>query len=411
MAEMTHLVKAVSTEVLINPGETDPWAWEEVGAYTITWENLTAANFGAGDDIAIVVKVGTGGGSANNPYNFIVGFGTTYAGRTDEALSETQYHPPDSGVYHDCPYQWIDRRTLTTGEDIYFSAHRDGAGTLRLHDFVCMVFKLDDLGANDFLYNETTPSGNAPVTYTDGASVTTAAAGDWFFVGMVRWVLDDATSNVLSVIDVDGVEYSEYDREAEDATETWNIATTTYQEALATSKVAKVKYRVDVTTTHDVTRTAILGLRLDAFKDHYGDTTSATTLPTQGTFTQVAEVPTYAPSQTGDVCIWGLSINQGSGGSARQLGRIWMDGADWPSSFDTSTYRCHGDSTEQPVHIINLASVSTGTKDFDFWMNPVYIASGTTSEQAIFVAFSMELAAVGGIIQQITHHRKMIGVS
>ena len=174
MANLTHFVKADTTERT----STNTSA-EELTDYTIAWSDLTGAGFAASDDVLILVAVKTWNSSANNNTYFAVGFGTTFAGRSEEADSVQRAEP--IGTANGDQYLWFDRRTLVNNENIYFRGQTT-AGTASYNEFVCLVLKLGQLSSNDFIYAETSPSGDAPNTATDGASATVPAR----CLGLVR---------------------------------------------------------------------------------------------------------------------------------------------------------------------------------------------------------------------------------
>jgi len=395
MAEITNLIKSVSAVESVTSS-----TYVEVTNYTIAYSDLTTAGFAAGDNVIILVKSAVGGDSSAQVFHSIIGFGTTYAGRTDIADSERVIEPKVTAINQMHESVWTDKRELVVDENIYFSLHDpDATRVARQQDFVCIILNLDDLDANDWLYDDQTHSGDAPAAYdTSGASGTTGASGDWWFIAHCRWKVDNDTSNFITAIQVDSVDYSETSLEPEDTDERWNVATTAYRSGLAASVTARARYKVETATTHDALRTAIFGLRLDAFQDHDGaHTTNTVTLDTEDQFEEFAGFATFSASQTGDTMIWAQAITEATASVRRSYGRIQVDGTNWPSGFtDRASYRDNDNDDKITVHLCNVGSVTSGTRDIDMDVAddglpfPAY-----QCDNQIAVVISMELTTAG----------------
>jgi len=412
MAEITHLVKALAAEQTATSA-----TYVEATNYTIAWSSLTTAGFAAGDDVIFLVKAPLGGNNTNLVVGFKVGFGTTYAGRTDVADSEHLLEPKAGALNVKHEYVWMDRRTLVDMENVYFSIKSDMTDQVEPQDFVCIVLKLDDLDANDFLYDEKTHSGDAPADYnTAGASVTTNALGDWWFIGSARWKIDSTGASFFTAIQVDGADLMETQREGEDldTPEALHPGVSAYSAGLASSKVARVRFKVQTANTNDVLRTAIFGLRLDAFVDHDGfQTTTAYTLSAIDTPVDFTTgLGSFGASQTGDFMMWAQTVQDIAEQTRRTYGRIQVDGADWPSTFDRVAVPAFDDTDKTSLHLCNIGSITSGTVDVDFdVVEDIDVTPNYNSSPQMGIVFSMELAAVGDIIPEIMYHRKMMGVS
>lgn len=392
-AEIVHFVKTDSTE-RTRVGAT---ALEETN-YTVSWTNLTTAGFAASNDVIIMVFTSLRA-NANTAYaRFQVGFGTTYAGRTDEADSFTSIESAGTTANNLHSYFWMERRTLVVNENIYFSLWSNAVSPAAgfSDDFRIVVLKLADLQSADYLYAETAPSGDAPTDYATGAgaNVTTASAGNWLFFGATRWLDDSTSATALMVIDVDGTNYSEIQREGEDTENSWNLGTIAYRASLATSKTARVRYRAGTASTHDATMTKIFGLRLNRFKDRWGAHTNSTiTHSVVDTYQTFATNASYAASQTGNVWALGLPIHTFNENTKAPYGRIMLDASEWPSSaYNRVGYRDNGAGAKTGPWVFGYGSVSSGTRDFDFDVAEDTDISPTYSslEQIAFI-FSMEL--------------------
>jgi hypothetical protein len=363
--DLTHFVKGDP----VRRTRTSATPVEETN-YTISWSDLTGAGFGNGDDVIVLVWAALNQVSANNYVRFQVGFGTTYSGRSDESDSYASIEPRTNVEDEANSYFWMDRRTLVTNENIYFSLWSP-ANAAYCNEFKCVVLKLDDLDTDDFLYQETTPSGDAPATPTDGASVTTAASGDWLFLGMTRWLCDSTTAAAWTRINVDGSTYCETGIEGEDTENEWPETAMAYVDSLASSKVAKIQYYVQTSSTHDCVGTKIFGLRLDAFETYWGTkTTSTVTYSAVDTYYDAAANASLSVASTGNFIAIGYFVNDVTDYGKRPYGRITVDSTEWPSSnYNRNAWvqNAAATPTEDWLSlVVGYGSVSSGSRDVAF---------------------------------------------
>lgn len=400
MAEITHFVKTDFTHRV----NTDTSAVEESN-YTITYENLTGAGFAAGDDVIIIVGVVHGTGHANVNMHFQVGFGTTYAGRTDDASSYQGMEGVTTTASTGQQYLWFDRRTLVDGEDIYFSRWSgNGSFEARSDGFFCIVLGLDDLTANDFGYADNTPSGDAPTSYdTSGASFSTPAAGDWLIFTCGHWLIDSTSADAFMAISAGGTDYSEYQMEGEDSADEWCFGTMAYRASLGSGQTVQARYRTD-SASHDCDRTAVFGLRLDAFEDHDGaHNTSTITHSVLNTYQEFAGFGSYVKSSTGNLIAIGLPIHTINTLAVQfPYGQIQLAGSDWPSSNDQEERNGANGAEDQRGNVVfGYASVSSGTHDWDFDIAESNSVSPTFNcDEQIAAVFSLELGGAGPAVQQ-----------
>jgi hypothetical protein len=398
MSELTHLVKQDSTTRSVASATPT-----EVTQYTISWSDLTGAGFAASDVVLLLVMAKLTANNANGNVVFTIGLGTTYAGRADIAESNARQEPAAANAFANTPYTFLDQRTLVVNENIYFSLSSP-ANTGVSDDFHVMILKVGGtggLGTNDLIYAENTGSaGDAPTAYdTNGAAVTTPTEGDWLFIATTHWLVDDITADMFTAIAVDGVDTSEVRSEGEDTADEVCQGTIAYAAGLAGSKVARVRYMTDEATTQDVNKTSIVGIRLNAFKDHVGVQSANTiTHSIVDTFQEVWG-PSYTASQTGNVIAifypihdWNTASTPES--SKRPYGRIQLAGADWPAAgANAAPVGDNGNNAIGGPILFGRASVSSGTLDFDFdAAEDVDISPTYACDVQAGAIFSLELA-------------------
>ena len=329
MAAIIHFVKTDITQ-----RTTSSTTAVELTNYTIAWTDLTAAGFAAGDDVLVRVACKVGNGNANGNSDFTVGFGTTFAGRTDDTSSHWQVEPVGGGAA--LQYQWFDRKTLVVNENVYFSGLSPTASAAQYDELVVWVIKLGDLTSNDFLYAENAPGTATPTTYdTSGAGATVPATGDWLLFASARFDCVTVSSDVMLAIHDGTTDQSEVRSEGEDATDFHVYGTLAYRAGLAASTTVRVRHRAETASNWNTTHTRIFGLRLDAFEDHDGvHTTNTVTNSVLDAYSEFAGFPAYSKTSTGPFAVVGWPIhNNGAAtpdAACRPYGRIQINGSDWP---------------------------------------------------------------------------------
>lgn len=266
-AILPHVVKMKGT----NENVTST-SGAELTEVTISWSELVAAGFSAGDNIAIIGGASISGNTNTNYGRAHIRVGSTFAGATE--LPGTLYDVEHGSTNNTAgqPYLAIDDYQLATDDNIYIAAWVN-TGTGYFKDQYLIVMNRDDLGSGNYKYAESTPSSDASTSYTDGASVT-LPAGDWWIIGMTQWLDDSATADILTRFDLGGTAYNEHRNEGEDTANTMNQPLMGYFASVAADTVAKIQYRADTSTTHDCIYTKIMAIRLSAFAAHDGQNTS-----------------------------------------------------------------------------------------------------------------------------------------
>jgi hypothetical protein len=390
MTELVHFVKQDNTERT----STSTTA-AEVTQYTIAWSDLTTAGFAASDDIVIIVAAKVRNSNTNNYVKFQIGFGTTYAGRADVTDSFTTLEPIANTADRGHQYLWMDRRTLVTSENIYFSLWVN-ATTGTSDGFTCLIFKLGTggLGANDFGYAEATHSGNAPASYdTAGASFSTPAAGDWLLVGMTRWLIDSTSASSYTAISAGGSDYSEIQGVGGDTADELCVGTLAYRAGLGSGQTCRTRYKAS--SLNDCVATKIFGIRLDAFQDHWGaHTTNTITHSVAATYQEFAGNGSYSKSTTGNMLALALPIHTTNENTKRPVGRIQLANADWDvTDRNNVAAQDNGAAAQIGPIMAGYASVSSGTLDWDFDVAEQADISPTYNcDEQIAVVFSLALA-------------------
>lgn len=390
MAAITHYVKQDDT----SRTTTGTSAAEETN-YTVAWATLTGAGFANSDDVLVFVAVKMGNSANSNNTSFQVGFGTTYAGRTDVEDSLCRWECPGAGDR--VQYTWIDRRTLVTGENIYFSTWGT-AGTSAYINFRLVVLKLGDLTANDFAYADATHTGDAPTSYgTTGAGISTPAAGDWFFIAVTHWLEDSTSVDQFMAINDGTSDISECNFSAEDTADEYQVGTYAYKEDFGAGITVRVRFKA--ASVNDCTRTAIFGLRLDAFVDHWGaHTTNTITHTDQDILQTFASNASYSLTNNGPFIMFGWPIHGVPSPNQLPYGVQNINGSRWPSAYSDAyiTDNASDTSLVGPLTMGYAAVVSAGSK------NIVMQCAAATNTIATFdcveqVAAAFSLMLVGGV--------------
>lgn len=364
----------------------------ELTAYTITWANLTTAGFVAGDNALIIVGVKQWGSSAAGSNTFAVGFGTTYAGRTEDTTSIQIAEAPGTAAGEQ--YLWVKRRALVTNQNIYFRGQAS-TGTASYDEFVCFILNYDDIPTNDKLYAEATHSGNAPTTYgTAGAGVATPAAGDWWIVASSKWLVDGIAEDMFLAINDGTADVAEVSTESENATNERVIGTMAYRAGLGSGVTVRARYReTGATAPPDINATSIFGLRLNTFADYWGWHANNTVTHTAlDTFQSVGNQPTYVLNNTGPFVVFGWPIHLTTEGTKRPYGRIQINNVDWlTATTNRSSIMDNGAAQRIAPLLFGYNPTQTAANIFvnlqaaeDSDINPSY-----ASPEQIAVAFSL----------------------
>ena len=379
----------------------------EVTQYTIAWSDLTAAGFAAGDTVMMIGKACVGGASTTAlQANFRASRGTSFAGRTTWTDSASLHEPASTTAGMGHSWQWIKSHTLVANENIYFSLATSST-TARVDDFVFWVIKLGDSGGlatDDYRYAETTPSGNASTTYTDGASVTLpgAKASSWAILASCHWLIDSTSADVRQKIVVGSDSLCEARYEGENTSEETTYGNFAIAHYIGSDTTAKVQYNVDSTSTHDCVRTAIFALRLDAFESWTLDSTLLTkTLSALDTYITLFDTGFLQRDSTArDVMYMATARTGATGDASKKLyGRVREDANEWPATgSDRASYQHNGSSDQlAPWWMGKKTSVAQGNYNLNFQVAEDSDVSPTyTVPEAYFFAFVPRLASTSG---------------
>jgi len=371
----------------------------EITQYTVAWSDLTTAGFAASDDVIVIVKLHLS--NNDNATNSVAEFrkGTTFAGASTlvSMRSESASATAAEGAREQI---WMDRLTLTTNENFYIGLNTITANTASTNDFTILFMKLGDLDADDFRYLDETDSGSAPDTPTDGPSVTLPASGgdDWLVIATSDWLIDVTASSLLFNLDLGGSTVMSQSIEGEDASETLSFGAIGYLAAAANSAVCKLVYQGESAAGNDYVRGAIFALRLNAFTDHNGATSSTNTA--SGTVADTY-VPTntvsFSLGTTGDCCFFAQTLSDVVGNTVdKPYHRVQSDGTDIISGLGQGyTSSAYDDADAFASSSFGVASLTSGTLTIDVDS----AKKGTNDFDYIdhaLVIFSMELAGTGG---------------
>jgi len=403
MAEITYLSKIDATRLSKNWSTTGV---EEITDYTVSWADLVAAGFGEGDDVFFVVRLSVGGFDKSEHMKDRMYHGTSFAGATLFDGSESKIEPNVAAGHLLAHYGWITRHTLILDENIYVQRGNDYGTHIQYEDdFSLLVLRLNDLTENtDFLYDVEAHSGNAPADYdTSGAAVTVPSGGDdWLIIANTSWFVDDASTFMISALNVGGVHVSEMQWAGEDAYEERTHLFIHYMEAVSSPTEVQVLYRAP-SETHDCTRTAVFALRLNRFRDHAGvRSTNAVTHSVVNTFQEVTGLPAYVHGGTGanPLFIFASTKYQTPGDAYKgPAARIQVGGSDWPvSGFAESGGAFTHDANDKiPLVLFGAKAESAATLDIDFdVLERNDISPNYSHVEHILVAFSAALGAGGG---------------
>jgi hypothetical protein len=396
MANIVHFSKADITARTTT--STTP---VELTDYTITWANLTGAGFAAGDDVVIIVGVKTTNSDATaNGTNFGVGFGTTFAGRTEIADSDYIMSPFAAGTFNQ--YNWIHRRTLVINQNIYFRGQTRAAATATYQEFRCFILKLGDLTTSYYVYSENNPNSATPTAYdASGAGATIPATGDWLILGVARIDVVTVTQPWSLAINDGTSDLSELTFESEDAADFYVNGTMAYRPGLSSGTTVRVRHKAGAGAAFTTTHTKLFGLRLDAFEDHAGvQTANTVTMTVLDQFEEFASpgAGSYSKTSTGPFVVMGCAIVPWSETTKRPYGRIQIGEADWPAA-NANRLAITDQSTVAvlPVFLYGYeASRASGTLNIDLDVaEDADISPSPTCTRQIAVAFSLALGALG----------------
>ena len=372
----------------------------EVTQYTVTESTLTTAGFKAGDEVLVMVRLAVNGSNANAVFGCSVGRGSTYAGRTDFTDSNCAIETQSTTAARGHHYAWFKKYTLVAGENWYTSIISDGAQTARLGDFSIIFLHLGNLNPDDWRYAEATHSGNAPTAYdTSGATVTLPLpypSSDWLILSNVHWLIDDVTSDHYHALSENGADVCEMHWEGEDIAEERSTLVSAYVAGVNTARVERTRYRTDTAASHDVDRTAVFALRLDAFVDRSGvQSATSITHTVIDTYQECAGVPAHPITTTGDHMVFALSLPGYNEATKNQRMKIQKSNVDWPATGfgDLHGAMPHGAADAIPNVLFAIASVTAGTFDLDLDITEdVDVTPNYSAAYHTLVAISMALA-------------------
>lgn len=392
MAELVHYFKTYLTA-----RTTAATSATEEANYTISWANLTGAGFANGDKVVIIAMARFRNSSTNNYTRADIRVGSTFAGAA--TLPGTLSDRECGATSRNSPYFIVDEYTLATDDNIYF-AKWVSAGTATYDDFAILVLNADDLTASNYVYAETTPSGNASASMTAGATLTSLPAGEWLILAMTRWQDDSATEDAIMEIYDGSASYATARMEGENTANVMNLGTGMYLNLGSPANVS-VRYATSDGASHDCDYTKIVAINLAAFESAWGSYNSGTTSPAAtDTWYEYQGNGTFALATTGNVFAFGFYTNRVGTGVGSTKNRIQVDTADWPDGnwCDVSGSDNGSDTAlRTPGFTMRYGSLSNATYDFDFDYFEDSAVGNTTDVigERSAVIFSLNLADAG----------------
>ena len=389
MAALVHLSKTDTTL-----RTTTSTAFVELTNYTIPWSDLTTAGFANGDEVAIIIGLKTWNASVSASTLWFAAKGSAYSsGMTSYAGAFERAEPVGTDAGNQILF--ATKQTLATNDNLYIGGATT-TSTGRFQEFQCLVLKLSQLSASDWLYAEAADSGAAPTSYdVGGAGAATAAAGDWLLFTTVSFSVDSTTTDMLVAIHDGAGDVAEIRTQAENASDFRMVGTMAYRASLGSGVTVRARYAAP-SGDHDVTLSTIFGLRLDVFANRWGaHTTNTVTHSVVDTYTEFTGNGSFSLGATGPLVIMGWPIHNIAETTKRPYGRIQIGGSDWPAAnANRVSIADNGTASKIAPFLYGYsASQGSGTLDIDLdCAEDADVTPNPTCTVQVAVAFSLELA-------------------
>ncbi len=392
MAELGHAIVKVESNV-DHTGDTD---WHSPSSLKIPAGSLAGST-----KYLVVVKALTGSASGNNNNDEF----DLYHDGAEVEKSHQLHESRRSGGAQAHAYFWVGEITTpATAVDIQFRMKvEDASDTCRVKCFYAMALAVDTLSASHYKFQKTTPAGDAPTSWTGGATVTLPDDTDeWAVFYCAHFVSDQAASDTKLHLDIDGTDQDDVIQETEDSDEEYLYGFVDAH-ANVSSDVLTVEYAVENANTHDCDYTAIAAINMSAFKVGIAKSdTSDTSITSGGTWTTVSQWDDQLVGDgTHNFMVLGAGLcDQAESAKRMEFGVRYRRGAgSWETAanyIDSIELVSHGSGDQSPWvafgEVTNIAD--SDSVDFalearehsDVTPNPVYI-------RGTLIAFTWELAA------------------
>jgi hypothetical protein len=246
--------------------------------------------------------------------------------------------------------------TKASSGDVTLVFKSDGVNAAYVSAMEGQLLLLDDITENvDWVYAETTPTGNSPSSWTNGASVKVpeGEADTWLFFGATHWLIDSINANRSTRIHDDSASpegLGEIRLEGEDTVEEMCDMTSvpiSGSAAGSPEKTVTVQYMNSASNNNDCDSTRIFGLRKEVFK-------SSGIVSVSGTFGQ-----SVSPRER--YILPPLEFTVGHTGTYLTFGSaVWVGSTDNNQSFMELRHFINFGSPAPPVFDVSPTGVITG---------------------------------------------------
>ncbi len=364
---------------------------------------VASSSWTANATYILIATADTGGNSSNNLFETRL-----VSGDSEDVFTDSHsIIEPESSSSFQSSYYYVTKYTApTTPQDIRIQhSTANSASTVETETIVLLAIRLDeDLTENeDWFFATTTNQITNTTSFIDHASSTFTPLNnndDWLVFGNITWYVNNAAKNFETRIRLDGTEAAPFDdapfisEEGEDGLEQ-RVRTMTRVFTLSNSEhtfTIQTRDSSSAGSDNDHKRSAIVGLRLNAFEDHLFGWEEEGFLPSFGSI----EDPdigdqAFTPSTAGDFIFTAFGVSDASSTASSYRRRIQIGGTTHPTGInDYNEGRAHDARDETPIPILFRQSLAASAQDIDFdWDDQ---GDAHNIEDRSIAIFSVELA-------------------
>lgn len=375
------------------------------GLTYVTQETVLGSLFEGTTDYIMLVMARVGGDNAAGRFQFRTQIGGTTPQGAEMILEPATGVAGTSGEIYTFMHRFT---TASTPDAITFqmSAQQSAGDTAFVDTVIFIALKLDDLVAADFAFGEdTTVSDHATGgTFDNRASITFTpgtAGNDWLVMAWASVHVNSANKNFRYRINHEGDLEPLMSREGEDSDEEFPLFIVRPYNLTAIEHTFTVQSNDDsaggVENQHNISK--IIAIRLQAFQNSITFFNGGTFNTPDTNFNELADLA-FTPDNTGDVLVVGTTMLFPD--TAGQLGvaRVQLAGVTQPIGSDLREVSAFDATDLNPCPVLVRFGVTASVlQDIDI--------DGQVSDALAdfvdrgFVAFTLELAAVVGLIEVI----------